>query len=193
MNPNRTAIQTEIQGDNNMRIKGINHLAMVTGDMDKTVRFYRDVLGFPVVATIGNRPGSYPYRHYFFDIGPDTTLAFFEWPGMVEEFHKPAGLPERGRWQFDHLSFNVETEAELLELQGHLEEAGIEVTVVIDHKFIHSIYFTDPNGIALEASVWITNPTGRPAMYDNPHIFQDPNPVPALREELEQARLVEQI
>ena len=66
-----------------MKIKGINHLAMVTGDMDKTVRFYRDILGFPVVATIGNRPDSYPYRHYFFDIGPDTTLAFFRGPAAA--------------------------------------------------------------------------------------------------------------
>ncbi|MFQ6026255.1 MAG: VOC family protein [Dehalococcoidia bacterium] len=174
-----------------MQIRGINHLAMVTGDMEKTVRFYRDVLGFPVVATIGNRPDSYPYRHYFFDIGPNTTLAFFEWPGMVEEFHKPAGLPARGQWQFDHLSFDVETEEVLLELQTRLEQSGVEVTTVIDHKFIHSIYFTDPNGIALEASVWITNPTGQAPDYSNPYIFQDPDPVPALQEEMEQARLVE--
>jgi catechol 2,3-dioxygenase-like lactoylglutathione lyase family enzyme len=174
-----------------MKIRGINHLAMVTGDMEKTVRFYRDILGFPLVATIGNKPDSYPYRHYFFDIGPDTTLAFFEWPGMVEEFHKPAGLPAQGRWQFDHLSFNVDTEAELLELQTSLEQSGVDVTVVIDHKFIHSIYFTDPNGIALEASVWITNPTGRAPDYANPYIFQDPDPVPALKEEMEQAQVAE--
>ena len=74
-----------------MQVRGINHLAMVTGDMDSTVRFYRDVLEMEVVATTGNSPDSYPYRHYFFKVGPHTTLAFFEWPGMVEPFHKPAG------------------------------------------------------------------------------------------------------
>lgn len=62
---------------------------------------------------------------------------------------------------------------------------------VVDHKFIHSIYFTDPNGIALEASVWITNPTGKAPDYSNPYVFQDPEPVPALREAMEKARLVE--
>ena len=76
---------------------GINHLALVTNDMEKTVRFYRDVLGMPLVAAIGNAPGGYPYRHYFFETGPNNTIAFFEWPGLVEEFHKPAGQPAGGR------------------------------------------------------------------------------------------------
>ena len=87
----------------------------------------------------------------------------------------------------------METEDELLELQARLNAAGEEVTTVIDHGFIHSIYFHDPNGIALEASVWITNPTGKAPDYANLNIFQDPNPVPALREEMEKARLVESV
>ena len=174
-----------------MNFRGVNHLAMVTNDMDKTVRFYRDVLGMPLVGAVGNTPGGYPYRHYFFEIGPNSTIAFFEWPGMVEEFHKPAGQPAKGRLQFDHVSFDVETEDELLELQDRLEKAGVEVTPVIDHKFIHSIYFHDYNGIALEASVWIHNPTGHAPDYANPNVFQDKDPVPALLEDMERARLIE--
>jgi len=168
-----------------MHIRGINHLAMVTGDMDATVRFYRDVLGFPVVSTTGNKPGSYPYRHYFFKIGEHSTLAFFEWPGMVETFHKPAGLPAKGRWQFDHLSFDVPDEETLLSLQEQLRGHDIEVTHVVDHQVIQSIYFTDPvNGIALEASYWVKDPT----LVDDPDlddafIFGDPDPVPALKEQ----------
>lgn len=174
-----------------MNFRGINHLARVTGDMEKTVRFYSDVLGMPRVAAVGNIPGGYPYRHYFFEIGPNNTIAFFEWPGMVEEYHKPAGQPFRGRLQFDHVSFDVESEEVLLELKARLEEAGLEVTPVIDHKIIHSIYFTDPNGIALEASVWITNRTSDDPDYANPNVFQNRDPVPALREQMEEARLIE--
>ena len=115
-----------------VKFKGINHLAMVTGDMEKTVRFYRDVLGMPLVATTGNRPELYPYRHYFFALGEGNTIAFFEWPGMVDEFHKPAGAPASGRVQFDHVSFNVESEEVLLELNpnppkdtdGRREDSG---------------------------------------------------------------------
>ena len=174
-----------------MNFRGINHLAMVTNDMDKTIRFYRDVLGMPLVAALGSTPEQQRYRHYFFETGPNSTIAFFEWPGMVEEFHKPAGMPVGGRVQFDHISFDVESEEALLELQDKLAKAGVEVTQLVDHKFIHSSYFTDPNGIALEASVWITNPTGRPPDYADPFVFQDPDPVPALKEEMEQAQLIE--
>ena len=88
------------------------------------------------------------------------------------------------------VSFDVESEDALLELQTRLNAAGVEVTPVIDHKIIHSIYFTDPNGIALEASVWIINPTGHDPDHGNADVFQDRDPVPALLEQMEQARLL---
>jgi catechol 2,3-dioxygenase-like lactoylglutathione lyase family enzyme len=166
-----------------MEIRGINHLAMVTGDMDSTVRFYQDTLGFPVVATTGNKPGNYPFRHYFFKVGAHTTLAFFEWPGMVEPFHKPAGKPEYGRWQFDHLSFDVPDEQALLDVQRKLREHGHEVTRVVDHEFIQSIYFSDPNGIALEASYWVKDATAHEPDQSDALLFGDPDPVPSLREQ----------
>ena len=68
-----------------MKTRGINHLAMVTNDMEKPVRFYRDVLGFPLVAGIGGNPNGLRAHHYF-----------FEWEG-AEDFHKPAGLEAAGR------------------------------------------------------------------------------------------------
>ena len=165
-----------------MEVRGINHLALVTGDMEATVRFYRDALGMEVVATTGNRPGSYPFRHYFFKLGSHTTLAFFEWTEIVEPFHKPAGLPAKGRWQFDHLSFDVEDERALLALRGRLEAHDIEVTPVVDHDFIQSIYFTDPNGIALEASYWVKDATEGVPDQNDALLFGDPDPVPALQE-----------
>ncbi len=172
-----------------MNFRGINHLALVTNDMEGTVRFYRDVLGLPLVAAIGNTKGGYPFRHYFFEIGANNCIAFFEWP-EVEGFHKPAGQPVQGLAQFDHVSFDVETEDELLELQHKLGQAGVEETTVIDHKLIHSIYFHDNNGIALEASVWINNVTGKEPQFEDPWVFQDTDPVPALREQMEQAKLI---
>ena len=73
-------------------------------------------------------------------------------------------------------------------LRKRLLEAGSEVTEVVDHGFIRSVYFTDPNGIALEASWWVTDVTGRPADYRDPEVFADPDPVPAVLE-LEQGGL----
>ena len=56
--------------------------------------------------------------------------------------------------------------------------------MAVDHKFIHSIYFTDPNGIALKASVRITNPTGKAPDYANTYIIPGPGtrPGPARRD-----------
>ena len=84
--------------------------------------------------------------------------------------------------QFDHVSFNLPDEQALLALRARLKEAGSEVTDVVDHGFIRSIYFTDPSGIALEASWWVTDATGRDTDYRDPDLFADPDPVPAVRE-----------
>ena len=59
----------------------------------------------------------------------------------------------RGAVIFDHVSFGVDTEADLWELKDKLEAAGFDVSEVIDHGFIHSIYSFDPNGIPIEFSV----------------------------------------
>src|SRR6478752_4939307 len=113
--------------------RGINHLALITNDMDATTRFW-------------------------------------------------AGVPDRRKMQFDHLSFNLPDEHALEELQSRLKSHSCGVTDVIDHGFVRSIYFNDPNGIALEASWWVVDPTGRIADYSDPTLFSDPNPVPAVRE-----------
>jgi catechol 2,3-dioxygenase-like lactoylglutathione lyase family enzyme len=165
--------------------RGLNHLALVTNDMDGTVRFYHGVLGMPLVATIG--VGS--MRHYFFATGPDSTVAFFAWEGHdVGSIEKPAGIPPGYTTQFDHVSFTLPDEGELAALQARLTEHGVEVTRVVDHDpLVHSIYFHDNNGIALEASCWLEVPaaTGR---CEGP-MFGDANPVPAVRELIEHGEL----
>ena len=170
----------------NPRWRGINHLALVTTDMDATVRFYHGVLGARLVATIGTRD----FRHYFFEFGAENTVAFFEYAGVeLETFAKPAGVPDSRAVQFDHLSFNLPDEQALLALRERLKGADCEVTDVVDHDFIRSIYFTDPNGIALEASWWTLDATGRPADYSDERLFADPDPVPAVRELRETGRV----
>jgi catechol 2,3-dioxygenase-like lactoylglutathione lyase family enzyme len=130
------------------KFNGVNHLAMATGDMDKTIRFWRDLLGMRLVAGLG-QPG---YRHYFFEISGTDLIAFFEWPGVKAVAKKEHGRPVSGPFIFDHVSFGVETEDDLWSLKDSLEAAGFPVSDVIDHGFIHSIYAHDPNGIPIEFS-----------------------------------------
>lgn len=158
--------------------RGINHLALITGDMDATVRFYHGVLGARLVATIGTAD----FRHYFFEIGPGHTVAFFEYADAPPaSFAKPAGVPDPRAVQFDHLSLDLADEAALEALRARLEAFDCEVTDVIDHGFVRSIYFTDPNGIALEASWWVRDAT-RVSDYGDEMLFTDPDPVPSVRE-----------
>ncbi|MHB8467960.1 MAG: VOC family protein [Acidimicrobiales bacterium] len=166
--------------------RGINHLALVTNDMDATVRFYHGVLGARLVADLGTPS----FRHYFFEFGPENTVAFFEYAHAPSTpFAVAAGVPDARKAQFDHLSFNVPDEAALLALRDRLKTAGSEVTDVVDHGFIRSIYFSDPNGIALEASWWVLDATGRPADYGDETLFADPDPVPAVVELRRDGRL----
>jgi catechol 2,3-dioxygenase-like lactoylglutathione lyase family enzyme len=153
------------------RWQGINHLALVTPDMDATVRFYVGVLGMRLAAT--TMAG--PMRHYFFEMGRGNTVAFFEVEG-AETFAKAAGGPSDRAIQLDHISFDVPDEHALEMLRKRLLAAGSEVTTVVDHGFIRSVYFTDPNGIALEASWWVVDGTGRPTDYNDPALFGDPEP-----------------
>ncbi|MFI6498693.1 VOC family protein [Nonomuraea typhae] len=159
--------------------RGLHHLALVTADMDATVRFWHGVLDARLVATIAVPA----FRHYFFEVGPGCSVAFFEYAGQeLDSFAKPAGVPYSRAAQFDHLALQLPDEDALNRMRDRLKAHGCEVTDVIDHGFLRSIYFSDPNGIALEASWWAIDPTGRAADHADERLFGDPDPVPAVRE-----------
>jgi catechol 2,3-dioxygenase-like lactoylglutathione lyase family enzyme len=139
--------------------RGLHHLALNTDDMKMTIDFYCGVLGMPLVHALkvppglgtgpGNR-GNPPFenlRHYFFDMGGDSLLAFFE---------MPKGAKDRGDRDalaaMQHCSFAV-TEERFEILCGRLSAAGIALTGPIPvGADTWSVYFFDPNGIRLELS-----------------------------------------
>jgi catechol 2,3-dioxygenase-like lactoylglutathione lyase family enzyme len=131
-----------------MLLKGLNHLAFITDDMTKTIRFYRDLLGLRLVAGIGHDG----FRHYFFQMDAGQ-IAFFEYdiakPMERTKFH---GSPTDQPIGFDHVSLTVGTKEDLFHLKDKLEAAGFEVTGAVDHGTMWSIYFFDPNNIPFEAS-----------------------------------------
>ena len=143
-----SGINIEEEDKDMVRFNGINHLAMATGDMDKTIRFWRDLLGMRLVAGLGQLG----YRHYFFQISETDLIAFFEWPSVEPVSKKDHGRPVKGPFIFDHVSFGVDSEDDLWDLIDRLNAAGFHVSDVIDHGFIHSIYTHDPNGIPIEFS-----------------------------------------
>ena len=62
-------------------VRGIHHTALLCSDVERTIRFYQDVLEFPLTDIFENRDykGS---NHFFFDLGNGNLLAFFDFPGL---------------------------------------------------------------------------------------------------------------
>jgi len=143
-----------------MKLTNVNHLAFITNDLTKTIRFWRDLLGLRLEAGIGHEG----YRHYFFKLGEANQIAFFEYEEAAPMEYKFHGARTDTPLGFDHLSMTVETVEELFAFKDRLEAAGFKVHGAVDHGIIWSIYFFDPNNIPLEIS-WetmaVTNP---PAM-----------------------------
>jgi glyoxylase I family protein len=137
--------------------RGVHHLALTTEDMAITTAFYVDVLGMPLVhamkvpAGLGTGPGNRgnpPYeeiRHYFYDMGNDSLIAFFEIPKGEE--------PQSNRnaiGGMQHVAFTV-TAKRFDEIERRLDERGIDHTPRIPQlPGLLGIYFYDPNGIRLE-------------------------------------------
>jgi catechol 2,3-dioxygenase-like lactoylglutathione lyase family enzyme len=161
-----------------MKLKGINHLALATKDMDRTITFWRDLIGLRLIAGLG-RPG---YRQYFFELGPVNMLLFFEWKDVEPVPEKDHGVPVKGPFAFDHLALEVSAEQDLWEIYDRLIAAEIWVSEVLDHGFIYSIYSFDPNNIPIEFS-WSNPETdlrSNPRMLDTlptAKALQGPDPV----------------
>jgi catechol 2,3-dioxygenase-like lactoylglutathione lyase family enzyme len=125
--------------------RGLHHFAIVARDVEETVQFYSGLLGFPLTDIFENRDyqGS---NHFFFDIGNDNLIAFFDFPGLdVGPYAEVLG-------GLHHVAISVEPERWEM-LKKRLEEAGVEY----QSESGTSIYFRDPNGARLEL---IADPLG---------------------------------
>jgi catechol 2,3-dioxygenase-like lactoylglutathione lyase family enzyme len=120
--------------------RGVHHLALICEDPERTIRFYQDVLGFPLVELFENRDyeGS---THFFFDIGAGNMLAFFDFPGLGLE-----PVPE-GLGGVQHVAISVEPET-FERLKKVLDENGVKY--IGPDRAAESVYFKDPDGIQVE-------------------------------------------
>jgi glyoxylase I family protein len=121
--------------------RGIHHAAFVCRDVEETIRFYQDFLGFPLVELVENRDyaGS---SHFFFDLGNRNLLGFFDFPGHD---HQPY-LETIGALQ--HMAISVTSE-QFEAAKAKLDERGIDY-LGPDRGADDSVYFRDPNGMGIE-------------------------------------------
>jgi catechol 2,3-dioxygenase-like lactoylglutathione lyase family enzyme len=130
--------------------RGVHHVALLSSDVERTVRFYQDLLGFPLTEIFENRDyqGS---NHFFFDIGHGNLLAFFDFPdlGLGPYAEVLGGL--------HHLAISM-PEDQWRAARQRLDDAGVEY----QSESGTSIYFRDPDGARIEL---IADPLGE--MYGN--------------------------
>ncbi len=142
-----------------VRLHGVHHTARPTWKLAETVRFYRDLLGLPLVHAISAKgwgPQNHPdFLHFFFDSGNGSTIAFFYYIGT----QRPDRLVPTDHYQdrATHTAWRVENEAELLQWRARVEAVGIPLRYQIRHEVIESIYFNDPNGYPIEIT-WQLRP-----------------------------------
>src|SRR2546430_7142235 len=59
--------------------RGIHHLALICSDIERTIKFYSEVLGFPLVELFENRD-LLSSTHFFHDLCHGNLLSFFDFP-----------------------------------------------------------------------------------------------------------------
>jgi glyoxylase I family protein len=122
-------------------VQGVHHLALICRDVEETIRFYQEFLGFPLVELVENRDyaGS---SHFFFDIGNRNLLGFFDFPGHDH----PVFTETIGGVQ--HLAISISPE-QYDAARKKLDESGMDY-LGPDRGVEESMYFRDPNGVGLE-------------------------------------------
>jgi catechol 2,3-dioxygenase-like lactoylglutathione lyase family enzyme len=155
-------------------LSGINHIALVCSDMERTVDFYSNVLGMPLIKALDlpNNAG----QHFFFDAGNGDCVAFFwfrDAPDGVPGVSAPRYIPGIGDIvsavsSMNHLAFHVPAE-KFDEYRRRLKDKGVRVGPVLNHDdsetqiaatlhpgvYVRSFYFHDPDGITLEFACWV--------------------------------------
>ena len=141
---------TAIAADTALKLRGIHHSAYRCRDAEETRAFYEDVLGLPLAAALAfertNGAGRQsPFMHLFFELNDGNYIAFFDVPEGASEdrFGYKDALDQ-------HFAMEASSMEQLKGWQDKLNAAGVPCAGPINHHFCHSIYFADPNGLALE-------------------------------------------
>jgi len=161
------------RSNDQFELGGLNHLALVCSDMERTVDFYTNVLGMPLIKTIELPNGM--GQHFFFDIGNGDCIAFFWFPNApaaAPGVASAGSLPGDGDLataigSMNHVAISVPADR-IEEYRDTLIVKGIGCSVILNHDdseyqvsrtmhdgvFVRSVYFFDPDGILLEFAAW---------------------------------------
>jgi len=141
-------------------LNGVNHVAILTGDMKRFHAFYRDVFGATVSAEMAERDG---VTLSFVDIGPTAKLNVFQ---VVDNHESERQTPMFGRGRIDHLGLEAESVAAFDLIRDRLIQRGATDGFVTDFGESLSLFFRDPDG--LEGEVCVANPDAQRGVVNPP-------------------------
>ena len=127
-----------------LRILGLHHITLICSSLERSVAFYRDLLGMRVVKQTRN-PDDPSARHFYFgdsEGNPGTVVSCFEYPQM--EVGKP------GVGSTHHFALSVESEGELEGWRAYLLSRGVPCSELLDRTYFKSLYLRDPDGHVVE-------------------------------------------
>ena len=124
-----------------LQIRDVHHVTAIAADLERTIGFYRDVLGLGIVHD-GPSDDDPRARHVWFATPEGAHVTFMEYPQL------PA--PVVGPGATHHFAFTVESAAELGGWRDYLRSRGIETTEVLDRGPFQSLYLRDPDGHVVE-------------------------------------------
>ncbi len=159
---------------------GYSHVGLGTHNMEKTIWFYRDVLGFAIVAEQNATVAEDGLvRLVYFDVGEGGFIVFMQGtnvPQMPADFdtgiNGRLGVPP-GMY---HYAFKESSLEGMSARRDQLENAGFQVSALVDHGYAQAIYVTDPNGLHLEFC-WQVRPFGRQDLSQSSVVtVSDPKP-----------------
>lgn len=125
---------------------GVDHLALICSDMDKTISFYTDVMGMALKKIVPNRdePTS---THIFLDMGGGNLLAFFDFP------KKDTTPAIRGLGSMHHVALKA-APTQYAALLERLDGKNIAYSIHGDRQ-AGSVYFRDPDDILVEVKTTV--------------------------------------
>ena len=132
-------------------LSGVNHIAVLTADMDRFIHFYQDVFDATVVRDNPKHAGRDGERMVIMSIGGQSELNVFEVPGNRQA---AVQTPMFGRGRLDHFGLNASSRETFEQLRQRLVKAGATDGTVTDRGVNVSVFFRDPDGLEAEV-VWI--------------------------------------
>ena len=127
-------------------LSSVNHVAIMTEDLDRFVGFYRDVFEMDVVFS-EDGPG---FRHAILRAGKDSWIHPVQHEGNPHGAAVPA-MFERGH--LDHVALTAESQESFGLLRERLVARGASDGAVDDLGAFHALWFKDPDGMQVELSV----------------------------------------